>query len=274
MGFKRLESDPCVYILLSDSGGITVLGAYVDDIFLFGTDHDEVSRVKDRLKAVFRTKDLGRARWALGMAIHQNGKFIEIDQKKYLGDVLNRFETYHSKRKANPRTPLPAGLTLVKARDDEDTSEAAALPYRELIGSLMYLAVGSRPDIAFDVSMLSRFVSKHNLLLWKAALHVLRYRRGRLNVSIRFDKRTRAVRKVTEDLRALLETGFFGYVDSDFATDPSTSRSISGQIFMMNGGPVSWRSKQQPLVTTSTSHAEYVAGCEAARECVWIREFF
>ena len=90
------------------------------------------------------------------MAIHQNGKFIEIDQKKYLGDVLNRFETYHSKRKANPRTPtpLPAGLTLVKARDDEDTSEAAAaLPYRELlIGSFMYLAVGSRP--AADVSIL------------------------------------------------------------------------------------------------------------------------
>ena len=124
-----------------------------------------------------------------------------MSQEKYLNDVLTRFEEYIKTRKANPENPLPTSIKLVKeVLSDGERSSAADLPYRELIGSLMYLAVGTRPDIAFSVSILSRFVSAPSLIHWKAALHVLRYLRGTRSYSIGFVKRKAAENGVTDEL--------------------------------------------------------------------------
>ena len=217
MGFQRLESDPCIYVRRTMRGKgrrrrthITMLGVYTDDIFIFGTDEGEVNRMKNRLKGLFRTKDLGAARWALGMAVHQEDDMIWLSQEKYLGDVLARFEEHIKMRKLNPKTPLPPNIKLLKeALNDGERSSAADKPYRELIGSLMYLAVGTRPDIAFAISLLSRFISAPSETHWKAALHVLRYLRGTKGYSISFAKRKAAREGITVDVLEELERSFF-----------------------------------------------------------------
>ena len=136
----------------------------------------------------------------------------------------------------------------------------------------MYLAVGTRPDIAFAVALLSKFVVNPGYKHWQAALHVLRYLRGTHDHGLRYAKASHAATELTDEMRLQLAEALYGFVDADFATDPDSSRSVSGQVFVMNGGAISWRSKQQPIVTTSTCHAEYVAACEASRETVWLRE--
>lgn len=282
MGFKRLSSDPCLYAMHSTKGKgsrkvrhITMLGVYVDDILLWGTNKSLVRRVKTRLSEVFKMKDLGDARWALGVAIGQNETELTMDQKKYLKDVLIRFEEYISSKNYNPNTPLPPGIILTKKMSPETTGDIESmnnLPYRELIGSLMYLAVGTRPDIAFAMSVLSRFVSNPGEQHWNAALHVLRYLRGTPDHGLHYGRPSSPIGEMNAEILQALENGTFGYVDADWATDPETSKSISGQVFVMNGSAISWRSKQQSIIATSTCHAEYIAACEAARECVWLRE--
>ena len=283
IGFTRLESDPCVYVMHSKEGQgrrrrrhITILGSYVDDIMLFGTNNEIVEQVRKRLRQAFKLNELGRARWALGMAVHQLPDAIILSQKQYLTEVLERFGDHINEKRHNPSSPLPEGTVLTKAmspQTEEESRAVESLPYRELIGCLLYLAVGTRPDIAFAIGLLSRFVSCYGAEHWAAALHVLRYLRGTPDHGLRYAKRGRASDSFTEeDAHGLVEL-LQGYVDADFATDPDTSRSVSGQIFTLNGGAISWRAKQQSLVTTSTCHAEYVAACEASRETVWLREF-
>ena len=278
MGFRRLESDPCVYVMnkTREKGSkkrrhIAILGAFVDDLFLFGTDKCEADRVKTRLKQVFKTTDLGRARWALGMAIRQDqNSCITLDQRKYLDDVLSRFAEFVEDKKKNPLIPLPTDQKMRRTTEDQDAIEE---PYRELVGSLMYLAIGTRSDIQFAVSLLSRYLSKPSAQHWNAGTHVLRYLRGTRNLAIRYVKKSELADGISDEWLSELNTSLHGHVDSDFASDVDTSRSVTGQVFLCSGGPVSWRSKQQSIVTTSTCHAEYVAACEAARECVWMREF-
>ena len=277
IGFRRLTSDSCVYMLETNEREgrtkrrhATVLACYVDDITLFGTCPATVNRVKNHLRKQFKINELGHAEWILGMKVQQLSNAITLDQSKYLADMLQRFGEYVDNNRRDPTTPLPAALKLKKPAEGHKPDQT--LPYRELIGSLLYLAIGTRPDIAYSIGVLSRYVAYYDMEHWEAALHVLRYLRGTANHGLRYVKRSQPTTELTDNLRSQLTKSLYGFVDADFATDPETSKSVSGQVFMTSGGAVSWRSKQQPIVTTSTCHAEYVAACEASRECVWIRQ--
>ena len=150
------------------------------------------------------------------------------------------------------------------------------LPYRSLIGCLAYLASGTRSDISYAVSLLSRSLANPTLEHWRAALHVLRYVEATNNRSLRFKKEeTPATEFKPEDLNNQNESGGSGpeiFVDSDWQNDVSTSRSTGGQLLTVNNGAVSWRSKLQSVVASSTAHAEYIALSEASREAMWLRQ--
>lgn len=132
--------------------------------------------------------------------------------------------------------------------------------FRELIGALMYLAVSTRFDISFAVSFLSRFLAEPTSQHWNFALRVLRYLKGTANLGIVYHGSTRS--------EAVLEA----FSDSDYASDPVTRRSVSGQVFKYNGSPVSWSSTQQKTVALSSTEAEYLAACEATKTALWLKQ--
>jgi len=116
------------------------------------------------------------------------------------------------------------------------------------------------PDLAWSYSELSKYVKFPGKSHMEAAEHVLRYLRATWNETITY---TRGSRRVNE---------LWGWVDADWAGDTDTCRSHTGYILMMNGGPISWKSRRQDNVSLSTSEAEFVAGSQAAQEVVYLRE--
>ena len=130
--------------------------------------------------------------------------------------------------------------------------------YQSAVGNLMYLAVSTRPDIAFSVNNLARFNSNPQKEHWTALKRILRYLKGTTNIGILYkhDGSDKCV----------------GYSDADWAGDPSDKKSTSGYIFMFSDGPISRSSKKQKCVALSTAEAEYVALSGAAQECLWLRQ--
>lgn len=129
-----------------------------------------------------------------------------------------------------------------------------------IVGSLMYAMTCTRPDLAFTMSRLSKFCSNPSAIHIRAARHALRYLQSTKNTGITYRKST---------THSQLEVS--GFSDSDFAADLDNRRSTSGYVFTAGGSAISWRSKQQDLVTLSTMEAEYVGLTEAAKEMLWLQ---
>ena len=206
-----------------------------------------------KLKKRFKMVDLGNLTWVVRMCVRYNlerGQ-ISVDQSLYLQKVLAHFGMHESNAVS---TPLPEKLALTAATDAE-VEAVRDFPYLEAFGSLMYAMTGTHPDIAYAVSTLSRFASCPGSQHVTAMKHLFQYLKGTTHLGITFSRDG-------GDLT--------GYSDSDYAADLSTRKSISGTIFTLTGGPVSWSSKQQTIVGLSTTEVEYVAAAEACKEIIWL----
>ena len=129
-----------------------------------------------------------------------------------------------------------------------------SIPYRQAIGSLLYLSTISRPDISFAVNYLSRFSSKPKNSHWKMIKRVFQYLKGSIHFGIHFDGSTKLI----------------AYTDSDYGGDLTTGQSTSG-VLVLCGGPILWYAKKQHLVATSTAEAEYRAAVCSIDDICWIR---
>ena len=159
---------------------------------------------------------------------------------------------------SNPvQVPLEVDNLLTDPSTDDDS--AGNVPYRELIGgSLMYLAVFTRPDISLAVSVLSQFNDCFKEKQWKAAKKVLRYLAGTLNFCLHYSPSVEGIR---------------GYVDADWAGFKMDRRSYSGFVFVLNGRAISWESRKQRSVAASSCESEYIALSEATKELIYLRAF-
>ena len=269
-GFKRITGDPCLYVLKRECQ-IVILGVFVDDFLVFGTSESMVSEVKSMLGKRFKTKDLGTARWVLGMKLMQSTHEYVLDQTQYLKDVLIRYEKYVNMTPSQVRaakTPLPLKMKMSRSTIDD---VGVDLPYRELLGSIGHLAIGTRVDITFAVSLLARYASKPKKSHWDALVHVLRYLAEHSHEGLMYKKNEKIKEFNPEILNGDQNSEPSCVVDSDFANDPDTAKSVGGMIVSLAGTAVSWRSKLLRMVATSTCHAEYMAAYEGIREIVWLR---
>jgi len=254
-GFSRTDSDPCLYTKSVDGEEILV-AIFVDDLIIAGSNLDIIQEFKDDISKRFNMKDLGELTFILGMSVRRDWEAgtIHLFQSKYIVDVLSRFgmETCTSRS-----LPMDPGCKLTKAmspKTAEEWEEAEQYPYREVAGSLMYLMVSTRPDIAFAVSCLSKYMNCHGKGHHTAADHLLRYLKGTVDIGLTYG--------VSKDLVPL------GFCDADWGSDVDTRRSTTGFIFYMAGGPVCWKCKSQPTVALSSSESEYMALAMAAQEAV------
>jgi transposase InsO family protein len=259
-GFEMNLVDDCIYHKFSGSKYIFLV-LYVDDILLASNDIDLLHETKRFLARNFEMKDLGDASFVLGIQIHRDRSrgILGLSQKSYIEKVLKRYGMQDCKP---GDTPVAKGdkFSLSQCpKNDLEIKEMQKIPYSSAVGSLMYAQVCTRPDIAYIVGMLGRYLSNPGMDHWKAAKRVMRYLQRTKDYMLTYRR--------SDQLEII------GYSDSDFAGCQDSRRSTSGYIFMLAGGAISWKSAKQTLIATSTMAAEFVACYEASNHGIWLRNF-
>ncbi|KAK3888840.1 hypothetical protein Pcinc_007106 [Petrolisthes cinctipes] len=252
LGFVQTSGDPCIYVNLEE---FFIVAVYVDDIILACNCDDKVRKVKDSLASQFKLKDLGELQYFLGVKVVQNtvkGQ-IWIGQPLYIENILKKFGMEDSKP---VETPVDPNQKVCKVTDECTIFDKEQ--YQSAVGSLLYLSVKTRPDIAYAVNSVTRYSTKPTSQHWKAVKRIMRYLKGTRDLGILYNYNG--------------STDFVGYSDADWAGDIKDRKSTSGYCFHLGGGPVSWSSKKQRCVALSTAEAEYMALASAIQEAVWLRK--
>ena len=259
-GFEMNIVVDCVYHKFSGSKYIFLV-LYVDDILVATNDIGMLHETKRFLSKNFEMKDLGDASFILGIQIHRDRSrgILGLSQKSYIDKVLKRF----GMQEYRPGdTPVAKGdkFSLNQCpKGNLEIQEMQKIPYASAVGSLMYAQVCTRPDIAYIVGMLGRYLSNPGMDHWIAVKRVMRYLQKTKDYMLTYRK--------SEKLEVI------GYSDSDFAGCQDSRKSTSGYIYMLAGGAISWKSVKQTLVASSTMAAEFVACYEASNQGIWLRNF-
>ncbi|GIL54468.1 hypothetical protein Vafri_9945 [Volvox africanus] len=252
IGLFPSKSDPAMFVKVDEKGVILAL-VHVDDMCVAAKTQEMVNRIKGAIGGLFKVRDLGEIKVFLGMEVtrRENGD-ITLSQASYVERILSA----HGLGDVKPRVlPMAVGTRVTPAKEDVEVLEDPTA-YRALVGELNYLAVSTRPDLAFALSVLSRYMAKLTKAAMGMAKGVLRYVAGTRNLGLVFRRRLSEV--------------IDGYSDSDWAGDMNTRRSTTGYIFRVNGTAVSWSSQLQRTVAASSEEAEYQALSAAVREALWL----
>ena len=227
-----------------------LLLVYVDDVLVTGSSTKLIVRTKSDLKARFEMTDSGKCAFVLGIELVDNiDGSATICQRRYVEDVLKRFGMSDCKAVISP-TDISSRLIPSTAATKIDA------PFREAVGAFMHLMTATRPEIAFAVNYVSRFMKNPQVEHWMAVKRILRYLQGTKSHGIYFKP---------DD-----KVDFCGYSDADRAGDHADRKSTSGYAFILMGAPVIWGNKKQSSVSLSTSEAEYIALSLAIQEGKWV----
>ena len=249
LGFARLTGDNSVF--LNRNSGV-IIALYVDDLLIFSKEITAINGVKAALQKVYKMKDLGEADVCLGIQIRRNRKnrTLTIDQHAYVTKILKEFNMENSKPVS---TPIDSYEYIKPALEDEPMADQ--LEYQKAVGSLMYAMTATRPDLAFVIGKFSQFCNSPSARNRAGLQRVFRYLKGTKNLKITYSGTSAA--------------GIFGYTDSDFAGDPTGRKSTHAYVFTLAGGPIAWCSRKQRTTSTSTTEAEYIGCCNAAKQAAW-----
>ena len=246
-GLTATESDACLY---TNESHDVFFALYVDDGLVAAATEEKLTAIISEMKRHFQVT-VGEAEFFVGLQIErQPDGGVFIHQEAYTTKIVERFgmSTSHP-------VETPADAYSKIQFNEAAEIRAQDFPYRELIGSIMFLMVGTRPDISYIVSALSQYLDKPQEAHWKAGKRVLRYLNGTRRLGIMFSGKVPLT----------------GFCDADFAGDEDSRHSRSGMVFTLNGGPVTWQSQKQSTLSTSTCEAELAAAFTATKEAIWLK---
>jgi hypothetical protein len=248
-GFTHLDADHSVFVKNS-----TYIAVYVDDLLIVGPDKVDIAQIKTQLSQRFSMTDMGPIAYYLGMTVTRDRKnrILRLGQRSYLEEGIRAMGLWDAQTK---KVPMDTSR-LQPAGEDYAADPDFKTRYQSAVGTLMYAMLGTRPDIAYAVSSVSRYASNPTEAHMTAVKRIFQYLRGTLDLQLTF-------RGELKDLA--------GYSDSDWGGDPATYRSTAGFVFNIGSGAISWSSKRQPTIALSTCEAEYQAQTQAAKEAVWLR---
>ncbi|GKA15748.1 putative RNA-directed DNA polymerase [Tanacetum coccineum] len=249
IGYKQSDADHTLFVK-NNEGKVTALIVYVDDMVVTGDDEDEMNKLKDVLGAEFELKDLGKLKYFLGIEVARSSRGITMCQRKYTLDLLTETGMLDCKPIDTP-IEQNHGLTLLTYKAPTNKER-----YQKLVGKLIYLS-HTRPDIAYAVSVVSRFMHAPNKDHMKAVIRILRYLKSSPGKGLFFAK------------TGSLEVE--GYTDADWAGDKSDGKSTSGYFTFVGGNLVTWRSKKQKVVARSSAESEFRGMVHGVCELLWIK---
>jgi hypothetical protein len=254
-GYSAANDSETVWILRKNDK-VLIHALYADDFLHFSNCKDMYAKFREQFKTRFDIKT-GEVSVYLGnkIVVESDQFKTSINQSDYIEEILGKFDMGNSHAVG---TPMTGRLSVSEKGKDLSVSEKAA--YRVLVGSLLYLACWTRPDISFAVSELSRFVADPGQNHMLAAKRVLRYLRGTKELGLQYTRPTGS-----------LVNRLHGYVDSDWAGCADTRKSTTGYVLMLNGAVVSWKSKRQNVVALSSAEAEFMAASSLVQEVIYIR---
>ncbi|CAI7889343.1 unnamed protein product [Closterium sp. NIES-53] len=250
LGFAPSTADPSLFLRTDATLPPFYVLVYVDDLVFATADTEVLAHVKSELQKRHTCRDLGELTSYLGLRITRDRAqhTITLTQSHMVQQVLQRFDfTYSSPHS----TPLPTGHSLSAPPSDESVEPSG--PYPELVGCLMYLMTCTRPDLAYPLSLLARYVApgRHRKMHWDAAKRVLRYLCSTSGMGLVLGGRARVV--------------LTGHADASWVDDLATQRSSQGYTFSLGSGSVSWRSTRSSSVLSSSCEAEIYAGAVRVR---------
>jgi hypothetical protein len=269
LGFVQSSADPCLWVRPPASGsssaaprGMAAIAVFVDDCAV-AAPAGEIDDLKAQLLRRYEMTDGGPISWFLGVSILRDSSSFRLSQTAAINTLLSQYSMTECR---GVSTPAESVLSNVPASGEpplgEDAVFWATRPYRALVGSLLYLLF-TRPDIAFAVNQLTRFLASPSRACWAAAIRVLRYLNTTADLELVY-------RREEEMIESPAEVDIFS--DADFAGDRTSRRSCTGNVAMFCNGAISWRSKLQRSVTLSTCEAELVALAAATQEAIWLQK--
>jgi hypothetical protein len=236
-----------------------LLLVHVDDLLMVVSSSAIMMDIKKCLEIEFKMTDLGPIHWHVGLNVVHNWLVatISLSQHSYISSILSRFGLEDAKPLSTPMDPAANLSKDQLLKTPAESADMANVPYCKAVGALMYAAVGTQLDIAFAVGILARFAKNPGCAHWEAVKCVFRYLKG------------------TSSFRLVLggcATGLLGYTDTD-GNSNGDQHAISGYVFLVNGGAVSWSLKRQEIISLLTMESEYVAATHAAKEAIWLCAF-
>jgi hypothetical protein len=257
--FKACVLEPCLYYMMY-KGERMYLTIYVDDIIILCKNIQYIEEIKLQFCQRFDMTDEGEMEHFLNVRVTRTSEYLLMDQSVYAASVIEKHS--HLVGQKSRKSPLPVDTAdlLRAAADKEITSEEQEqldnFPFRNLLGAMLYLAMNTRPDIAYAVGVLARYGNRINPTVCNLMIYLLQYVRCTINRGIRFSG-------------SMFDMHIF--TDADWAGDQVTRKSTTGFVVFAAGGPISWQSKLQPTVSTSSMQSEYQALYAGMQEIVWLR---
>ncbi|CAI7868708.1 unnamed protein product, partial [Closterium sp. NIES-53] len=252
LGFAPATADPSLFLRTDTSLSPFYVLVYVDELVFATADTEALTLVKSELQKRHTCTDLGELRSYLGLQITRDRarRTITLTQSHMVHQVLERFSFQFSSPQP---TPLSTSHSLSAPPSDESVELSG--PYPELVGCLIYLMTCSRPDLAYPLSLLARYVAlgRHQKVHWDAAKRVLRYLCSTPGMGLMLGGR-----------------GPVGHADASKVDDSATQWSSQGYTFSLGSGSVSWWSTRSSSVLSSSCEAEIYAGAMAAQELRWL----
>ncbi|KAI3701418.1 hypothetical protein L6452_26471 [Arctium lappa] len=236
--------------LKKTKGNIILVQIYVDDIIFGATDENLCQEFAFLMKSKYEMSMMGELTFFLGLQIKQTSEGIFICQNKYIRYLLKKFDFENCSSMKTPMVPP------LKIHADSTGKSLDITNYRGMIVSLLYLTA-SRPDIMYATCLCARYQANPKESHLAAVKRIFRYLKGTMDLGLWYPK----------------DSGFdlIGYSDSDFAGSKVDRKSTTGSCQLLGGNLVSWSSKKQNSVSTSTAEAEYIAAGSCCAQILWMK---
>ena len=297
-GLTRCKADTCIYVKRSKNGKMMLLGVFVDDLIpLYDKcDEDEWKMIQQILFNKYKIKEVSQDGFILGMRItrDRSNHLLKIDQEAYIDKMLQQFGmvdckpnqlptlTYKLSMKDSCQSAIASnnieldhsalhdaieeGKSSLNINQPYDANRTAL--YQQIVGSLNYASISTRPDITYAVHILSCHLKNPGPNHLTAAKVVLRYLKGTKDVGLIFNGEHSMMNPSN-----LFSLHIDAYSDSDWAGDVDDRHSTNGYVIQLNQSTISWRSKKQNRVALSSCEAEYYALCATMQEVMWFSQF-
>jgi hypothetical protein len=291
LGFKRCVSDTCVYVKTSRTGRIMIISIYVDDIPSAYDERDRAEwlEIKQLFFEKYKIKFLGEADWLLNMRITRDrpNRLLWLDQKSYTESFLEEFNMSVGETRSVDHPGSQEDLTQLGCpRTTAEFAEMKRIPYRRVVGLLIYLASTSRPDISYSVNRVAQFSQNPGQIHWRAVIQILRYLCGTSNYGLLFNGQSNSSTAQTALSNTSVSsisvpsvsnsavtdaTKLIVYSDASWGMDKDNRRSTTGWIIKLGNCWIDWNSRKQQTVALSSCEAEYMALGAAAQGALWIK---
>ena len=262
-GFIQSLADPCIHY--SDSRRC-IIAIYVDDLVIISPYKSRINSIKLELKNSFSMKDLGPIKSILGANINrdENGS-ISIKQTNYINTLKTKYGSELPTKRYD--TPVPEQFIKTLNALPENATSIDSKTFRQLIGSLIYLSIVSRPDITYAINALAQYAENPRMMHYQLALRILNYVIKTANANfITYKNFT-----INQEDNVKSPT-VIAYSDASFAPSNSNRKSITGYIIFFNNSPISWVSKKQSIIADSVPYAEFIAIHTTIKEATFLNK--